>query len=149
MKTSQVKFSQVKFLWARVLVLASLAGFAGGSFAFGADFSAKSDSELISLAGTIAPSDEPDFAIEVNKRVNAKPYAEAKDFKKAIKHARKQALYQLPYEQARKRKIEVCKALQARTDSMTGAQIRDAGLKVSRKDCDYVGLKDKHWKFGK
>ncbi|RDU53106.1 DUF1104 domain-containing protein [Helicobacter sp. MIT 01-3238] len=144
-----MKTSQVKILWVRILVLASLAGFAGGSFAFGADFSAKSDSELISLAGTIAPSDEPDFAIEVNKRVNAKPYAEAKDFKRAIKYARKQALYQLPYEQAQKRKIEVCKALQARTDSMTGAQIREAGLKVSRKDCDYVGLKDKHWKFSK
>lgn len=144
-----MKTSQVKILWVRILVLASLAGFAGGSFAFGADFSAKSDSELISLAGTIAPSDEPDFAIEVNKRVNAKPYAEAKDFKRAIKYARKQALYQLPYEQARKRKIESCKAFQARTDSMTGAQIREAGLKVSRKDCDYVGLKDKHWKFSK
>lgn len=144
-----MKTSQMKFLWVRVLVLASLAGFAGGSFAFGADFSAKSDSELISLAGTIAPSDEPDFAIEVNKRVNAKPYGEAKDFKRAIKYARKQALYQLPYEQARKRKIESCKAFQAGTDSMTGAQIREAGLKVSRKDCDYVGLKDKHWKFSK
>ena len=146
MKTSQMKFLQVKFSWARVLVLASLAGFAGGSFAFGADFSAKSDSELISLVGTIAPSDEPDFAIEVNKRANAKPYAEAKDFKKAIKYTRKQALYQLPYEQARKRKIESCKAFQARTDSMTGAQIRDAGLKVSRKDCDYIGLKHKREK---
>lgn len=144
-----MKTSQVKILWVRILVLASLAGFAGGSFAFGADFSAKSDNELISLAGTIAPSDEPDFAIEVNKRVNAKPYGEAKDFKRAIKYARKQALYQLPYEQARKRKIESCKAFQARTDSMTGAQIREAGLKVSRKDCDYVGLKDKHWKFSK
>lgn len=141
MKTSQVKFS-----WVKALVLA---GLVGGSFAFGADFSTKSDSELIKLAGTIAPSDEPDFAIEVNKRVNAKPYAEAKDFKRAIKYARKQALYQLPYGQAQKRKVESCKAFQARTDSMTGAQIREAGLKVSHKDCDYVGLKDKHWKFGK
>ena len=149
MKTSQMKFLQVKFSWARVLVLASLAGFAGGSFAFGADFSAKSDSELISLAGTIAPSDEPDFAIEVNKRVNAKPYGEAKDFKRAIKYARKQALYKLPYEQARKRKIESCKAFQARTDSMTGAQIREAGLKVSHKDCDFIGLKYKREKYEK
>lgn len=141
-----MKTSQVKFLWVKALVLA---GFVGGSFAFGADFSTKSDSELVKLAGTIAPSDEPDFAIEVNKRINTKPYAEAKDFKRAIKYARKQALYNLPYEQAQKRKVESCKAFQARTDSMTGAQIREAGLKVSHKDCDYVGLKDKHWKFSK
>lgn len=138
MKTSQMKFSLAKAL---VLV-----GFMGGSFAFGADFSAKSDSELIKLAGTIAPSDEPDFAIEVNKRVNTKPYAEAKDFKRAIKYARKQSFYKLSYEQARKRKIESCKAFQAKTDTMTGVQIREAGLKVSRKDCDSIGLKFKREK---
>lgn len=153
MKTSQMKFLQAKFSQAKALILAGFAGLAGSffcaSFALGADFSAKSDSELIKLAGTIAPSDEPDFAIEVNKRVNAKPYAEAKNFKRAIKYARKQGFSKLSVEQAQKRKIESCKAFQARTDSMTGAQIREAGLKVSRKDCDYVGLKDKHWKFSK
>lgn len=162
MKTSQMKFSQMRFsqakfsqakAQAKALILAGFASLAGsifcGSFAFGADFSAKSDIELVKLAGTIAPSDEPDFAIEVNKRVNAKPYAEAKNFKKDIKHARKQALYQLPYEQARKRKIESCKAFQARTDSMTGAQIREAGLKVSHKDCDFIGLKYKREKHEK
>lgn len=153
MKTSQMKLLQVKFSWTRALVLASLAGFASsvlcGSFAFGADFSAKSDNELIKLAGTIAPSDEPDFAIEVNKRVNAKPYAEAKDFKRAIKYARKQSFSKLSVEQAQKRKIESCKAFQAKTDSMTGAQIREAGLKVSHKDCNFIGLKHKREKHEK
>lgn len=124
----------------RVLLLASFFGLFGG-VAFGVDFSSKSDNELINLAGNVAPSDEPDFVIEVKKRINAKPYQEAKAFKHAIKQSRHKAFSKLTSEQAQKRAIESCKAMQARTDSMTGAQIRTSGLKVIYKDCAQMGEK--------
>ena len=124
----------------RAFFLASFFGLFGG-VAFGADFSNKSDNELINLAGNVAPSDEPDFVIEVKKRINAKPYQEAKAFKHAIKQSRHRAFSKLTSEQAQKRAIESCKAMQARTDSMTGAQIRASGLKVIYKDCSQMGEK--------
>lgn len=126
------------FFVAKALILV---GFLGGSFAFGADFSNKSDNELINLAGTISPNDEPDFVIEVKKRVNAKPYQEAKAFKHALKQNRHKAFAKLTPEQAQKRAFDSCKAFQAKTDEMTGKQIREAGLKIIHKDCSEVGAK--------
>ena len=143
------KFSQNKgdrmrgSFFGRVFFLASFFGVFGlfGGVAFGADFSSKSDDELINLAGNVAPSDEPDLIIEVKKRINAKSYQEAKAFKHAIKQSRHNAFSKLKAEQAQKRAIDSCKAMQARTDSMTGAQIRASGLKVIYKDCNEVGTK--------
>lgn len=128
----------------RAFLLASFFGVFGlfGGVAFGADFSSKSDNELINLAGNVAPNDEPDLIIEIKKRTNAKPYQEAKAFKHAIKQSRHKAFAKLNDEQAQKRAIESCKAMQARTDSMTGAQIRASGLKVIYKDCAQIGTKD-------
>ncbi|OBV28901.1 hypothetical protein BKN38_09060 [Helicobacter sp. CLO-3] len=119
-------------------------GLLGSSLAYAADFSKKSDKELISLAANISAQDEPDFIMEVEKRAKSKLYEEAKSFKKAVKDARHEARAKLTPEQAQKRAIEVCKATQAKTDKMNGKEIRESGLRVFYGDCNEMPKRKPH-----
>ncbi|WP_307983805.1 DUF1104 domain-containing protein [uncultured Helicobacter sp.] len=102
-----------------------------------ADFSKKSDKDFIALAGAVSATDEPDYIIEANKRINAKLYNEAKEFKLAIHKQRAENLKKLSPELAKQRAIDVCKAIQAKTDTMSGKQIRESNLPFIVGDCSH------------
>ncbi|MBR2494836.1 DUF1104 domain-containing protein [Helicobacter sp.] len=107
----------------------------GVSASFGADFSKLSDEALVKKVASLSAQDEPDFVMEVHKRLKAKDEAQAKEFRDSIHQARKVAHDKLSQEKRHKRAVEVCKAMQKKTDSMSGKEIREAGLKV-HSDCD-------------
>lgn len=119
-------------------------GIVSSVFVGAADFSKKSDKEFIALAGSISPSDEPDYMIELRKRLDTKLYPEAKNFKKAIQDAKKEAHSKLSEEQRQKRAIQVCKAMRSKTDTMSGKEIRESGLRIHYEDCDTIPKKPKH-----
>lgn len=119
----------------RSFVVATSVVACGFSASFGADFSKLSDEALIKKIATLSAQDEPDFTIEVHKRLKAKNEPQAKEFKETIHKARKAANEKLSKEQQHKRAVEVCKAMQQKTDSMSGKEIREAGLKVHG-DCE-------------
>lgn len=73
--------------------------------------------------------------MEVHKRLKAKDEPQAKELRDAIRQARKAAHDKLSKEQRQSRAVEVCKAMQKKTDSMSGKEIREAGLKIHA-DCE-------------
>jgi len=120
----------------KTLLSLALGGFVFAGFLGAADFSKKTDKELIDIVGSLQPNDVPDFLIEENKRLKAKNEEDAKAFRKALGEKRKEAFKALSDEEKKKRGVEVCKAIQAKTDSMSGKQIRESGLRIMPFDCD-------------
>lgn len=116
------------------IMLASMMAL-GVSTSFGADFSKLSDEALIKKIASLSAQDEPDFVMEVHKRLKAKDEPQAKEFRDSIHQARKAANDKLSKEQRQSRAVEVCKAMQKKTDSMSGKEIREAGLKIHA-DCE-------------
>ncbi|RDU65478.1 DUF1104 domain-containing protein [Helicobacter sp. MIT 14-3879] len=55
------------------------------SILFSADYSSKSDNDLINLAGTIEPKDIPSYFDEIEKRVNEMTMKDAREFKMKVK----------------------------------------------------------------
>ncbi len=114
----------------------ALAGILSVGLLNAADFSKKSDKEFIELAGSVPAADVPDYVLETKKRVNKKLYPEAKEYQKAKKTQEMEALKKLTPEQRQQRAIEVCKDFLAKTDKMTGKEIREAGLKLPPNNCN-------------
>lgn len=108
-----------------------------------ADFSGLSNEEFVKQAGNLKPEEVPDYRIELNKRVENMKNKEATDFKKRVRKASMDAIHKLPPEEHKQYMIAVCKAMQAKTDNMTGKQIREAGLDLPRNDCDKVRMPKK------
>lgn len=119
----------------RSIIVATSVVACGFSISFGADFSKLSDEALVKKVASLSAQDEPEFVMEVHKRLKAKDEPQAKALRESIHQARKAAHDKLSKEQRQSRAVEVCKAMQKKTDSMSGKEIREAGLKIHA-DCD-------------
>ena len=119
----------------RSVIVATSVVACGFSISFGADFSKLSDEALVKKVASLSAQDEPEFVMEVHKRLKAKDEPQAKALRESIHQARKAAHDKLSKEQRQSRAVEVCKAMQKKTDSMSGKEIREAGLKV-HSDCE-------------
>ena len=100
--------------------------------AFGADFSKLSNESFVAAGANLAAKDVPDYKMELHKRMQSMNYFDAKALKKSVKYNFKMAKYQSTPIQQMVYKNEVCQAMQAKTDSMSGKQIRESGLKIKR-----------------
>ncbi|RAX54230.1 hypothetical protein CCY99_04255 [Helicobacter sp. 16-1353] len=60
-----------------------------GGFIFGADFSKKSNDEIINLAGSVEPKDIIDYDKEIKKRVEEMTMKDAREFMTKIKEQEK------------------------------------------------------------
>lgn len=69
----------------RVFKLGLIASFVLGSFVFGADFSKKSNNEIINLAGSVEPKDVFDYDKEIKKRMEDMTMKDAREFRTKIK----------------------------------------------------------------
>lgn len=119
----------------RSIIVATSFVACGFSASFGADFSKLDDAALAKKVASLSAQDEPEFVMEVHKRLKAKDEPQAKAFRDAIHQARKAAHEKLSKEQRQSRAVEVCRAMQKKTDSMSGKEIREAGLKIHA-DCE-------------
>lgn len=119
----------------RSIIVATSVVACGFSISFGADFSKLSDEALVKKVASLSAQDEPEFVMEVHKRLKAKDEPQAKALRESIHQARKAAHDKLSKEQRQSRAVEVCKAMQKKTDSMSGKEIREAGLKIHA-DCE-------------
>ncbi|PAF49734.1 DUF1104 domain-containing protein [Helicobacter sp. 13S00477-4] len=105
-----------------------LAGILSTSVAFGADFSKKTNDELVKMAGTIAPKDAPDYRIELHKRFKTMKKPEAKKFHEALEQAMEKNTETMTLKEFRERKEAIKKAMDERRKTMTKQQIKDSGL---------------------
>ncbi|MDD6056156.1 MAG: DUF1104 domain-containing protein [Helicobacter sp.] len=96
--------------------------------AFAADFSKKSDKELIDLAGKVAPKDYPDFKMEVYKRVQEMKVKDAKVFKEQMRKAKREAMQNNTVKKNREYKEAIKKEIDKRLESMTIEEARNSGL---------------------
>lgn len=119
----------------RSIIVATSFVACGFGTSFGADFSKLDDAALVKKIASLSAQDEPEFVMEVHKRLKAKDEPQAKAFRESIHQARKAAHEKLSKEQRQSRAVEVCKAMQKKTDSMSGKEIREAGLKIHA-DCE-------------
>lgn len=69
----------------KVFKLGLIASFVLGSFVFGADFSKKSNNEIINLAGSVEPKDVFDYDKEIKKRMEDMTMKDAREFRTKIK----------------------------------------------------------------
>ncbi|PAF49377.1 hypothetical protein BKH41_01540 [Helicobacter sp. 12S02232-10] len=105
-----------------------LAGAICASFAFGADFSKKSNDDLVQMAGIVAPKDVPDYKIELNKRMKTMKKDEAMKFHQKLEEAMKKNTDNMTLKEFRERREAVKKAIDAKKKTMTKEQLKASGL---------------------
>ncbi|MDO7252336.1 DUF1104 domain-containing protein [Helicobacter cappadocius] len=105
-----------------------LAGALCASLAFGADFSKKSNDDLIKVAGTVAPKDVPDYRMELHKRIKAMKKPEAKAFHEKLEASMKKNTEKMSMKDMRARREAIKKAIDEKTKGMTKEQIKESGL---------------------
>lgn len=113
-----------------------------------ADYSKKSDTELIKLSGSVKVEDFPDYHIEISKRLKKKSEKDAKAFREKLKAQYEKATENMVVKQLREYKKATHEALQKRISSMSVKELQESGLKPHMngdKKCphDKKGKKDK------
>ncbi|PAF42927.1 DUF1104 domain-containing protein [Helicobacter sp. 11S03491-1] len=98
------------------------------SLSFGADFSKKSNDELIKIAGTVAPKDVPDYRIELHKRFKTMKKEDAKVFHQELETSMKQNTATMSVKDFRARKQAIQKAIDEKLKGMSKEQIKESGL---------------------
>ena len=109
--------------------------FVGVLSLWAADFSKLDNEKLIEKASNLKANEVVDFRIEVHKRVKSLNQDEGKEFFKKVKKARYESLNKMDTKKREAYLKEVCKSFQAKTDSMSGKEIRESGLFVIN-DCE-------------
>lgn len=110
------------------LISMVLAGALCASLALAADFSKKSNDDLVKVAGTVAPKDVPDYRMELHKRVKAMKKEDAKAFHKKFEASMKKNTEKMSMKDMRARRAAIKKAIDEKTKGMTKEQIKESGL---------------------
>ncbi|AJD05683.1 DUF1104 domain-containing protein [Campylobacter lari] len=98
------------------------------SFALGADFSKKSNDEILNLAKTVNAQDQADLMIEMKKRMNEMKYKDAKDFHQQFRTNLRENISKLSAQERNQRRAIVQEDMQKLTDNMSGKEIRELNL---------------------
>lgn len=98
------------------------------SFAFGADFSKKSNEEILNLAKNVSAQDQADLLIEMKKRMNEMKYKDARNFQQQFRTNLQENLSKLSPQERSQRKTIVQDDMQKLTDTMSGKEIRELNL---------------------
>lgn len=112
------------------LISMVLAGALCASLALAADFSKKSNDDLVKMAGTVAPKDVPDYRIELHKRVKAMKKEDAKAFHEKFEASMKKNTEKMSMKDMRARRAAIKKAIDEKTKGMTKDQIKESGLQM-------------------
>lgn len=115
------------------LISMVLAGALCASLALAADFSKKSNDDLVKMAGTVAPKDVPDYRMELHKRVKAMKKEDAKAFHQKFEASMKKNTEKMSVKDMRARRAAVKKAIDEKTKGMTKEQIKESGLEMHHK----------------
>lgn len=115
------------------LISMVLAGALCASLALAADFSKKSNDDLVKMAGTVAPKDVPDYRMELHKRVKAMKKEDAKAFHQKFEASMKKNTEKMSVKDMRARRAAVKKAIDEKTKGMTKEQIKESGLETHHK----------------
>ncbi|HEG2581894.1 TPA: DUF1104 domain-containing protein [Campylobacter lari] len=105
-----------------------IVGSLAASFAIGADFSKKSNDEILNLAKTVSAQDQADLVIEMKKRMNEMKYKDARDFHQQFKTNLRENISKLSAQERNQRKAIVQEGMQKLTDEMSGKEIRKLNL---------------------
>lgn len=98
------------------------------SLAFGADFSKKSDEEILNLAKSVKSEDQADLIIEAKKRMNEMKYKDAINFHSKFQTNLHENISKLSPKERQQRKAIVQKDMMELTDKMSGKEIRELNL---------------------
>ncbi|EDP6893459.1 TPA: DUF1104 domain-containing protein [Campylobacter lari] len=105
-----------------------IVGSLAASFAIGADFSKKSNDEILNLAKSIKAQDQADLVIEMKKRMNEMKYKDAKDFHQQFRANLHENISKLSTQERNQRRVIVQEDMQKLTDEMSGKEIRELNL---------------------
>ena len=97
-----------------------------------ADFSKKSDAELINLSGIAKVEEFADYQIEIAKRLKKKSEKEAKAFKEKLKAQYEKATDNLTVKQLREYKQATHEAMKKRIESMSVKELQESGLDIHK-----------------
>lgn len=105
-----------------------IVGSLAASFALGADFSKKSNDEILNLAKSVKAQDQADLVIEMKKRMNEMKYKDAKDFHQQFRANLHKNISKLSTQERNQRRTIVQEDMQKLTDEMSGKEIRELNL---------------------
>ncbi|EAI4429336.1 DUF1104 domain-containing protein [Campylobacter lari] len=105
-----------------------IVGSLAASFAIGADFSKKSNDEILNLAKSVKAQDQADLVIEMKKRMNEMKYKDAKDFHQQFRANLHENISKLSTQERNQRRTIVQEDMQKLTDEMSGKEIRELKL---------------------
>ena len=98
------------------------------SVALAADFSKKSNEELVNLSGKVAPKDYPDYKMEIHKRMQKMEIQEGRDFADNLRKNAQINYDKMTMKEYREYRDEIRKETEKRIDFMTREEARDSGL---------------------
>ncbi|MCL9823028.1 DUF1104 domain-containing protein [Helicobacter colisuis] len=98
------------------------------SIALAADFSKKSNDELINLSGKVTPKDYPDYKMEIHKRTQKMTLKEGRDFRKQLRDKRQSVYEQMTLKEYREYQDAIAKETAKRIDSMSEKEAYESGL---------------------
>lgn len=102
--------------------------FGGVVCAHAADFSKKSDSEIIKLSGIVKVEEFVDYELEVAKRLKSKAQKEAKEFKEKLKAQYEKATENLSVKQYREYREATHEAMKKYIDKLSEKELKESGL---------------------
>ncbi|AJC85644.1 DUF1104 domain-containing protein [Campylobacter sp. RM16704] len=107
-----------------LLIVSSLTA----TLALSADFSKKSNNEILNLAKTVTAQDQADLVVEMRKRMNEMKYSDAQEYHYQFRNNLRENISKLNPEDRRQRRIIVQQNMQNITDKMSGKEIRELNL---------------------
>lgn len=97
-----------------------LVSFVAGSMLFAADFSSKSNDELVSLAGSVSKEDIASYVSEIENRIVKMNEKEAIEFRNKLQSQEQQAVSKMSDAQKAQYKQDIDKALRDRNAAQKG-----------------------------
>ncbi|TLD97763.1 DUF1104 domain-containing protein [Helicobacter jaachi] len=123
----------MKYLGVKVCVIAALFCGVGVN---AADFSKKSDDDLVKLSGVVKVEEFVDYELEVAKRLKAKSEKDAQAFKEKLKTQFEKATENLTVKQLREYRKATREAMQKHIEKMSAKELKESGLHARGcKDC--------------
>lgn len=110
------------------VLVASVAAAILSSGAFAADFSKKSESELIKLSGSVKADEFADYELEVAKRLKKMSEKDMKAFKEKLHAQYDKATENMSVKQWREYRKATHEAMKKRIDSMSKEELKESGL---------------------
>ncbi|CAM4107150.1 DUF1104 domain-containing protein [Campylobacter armoricus] len=107
-----------------LFIISSLAA----TLALGADFSKKSNDEILNLAKSVSAQDQADLMIEMRKRMNEMKYNDAQEYHYQFRNNLRENVSKLTPQERSQRRVIVQQNMQNITDKMNGKEIRELNL---------------------